>query len=54
MRADGTVEEMAGRGVTTTESTVKNIGAGHNMFFILVIIAVASMLWGGIKKMSNK
>ncbi|MDC6354388.1 MULTISPECIES: hypothetical protein [Robiginitalea] len=52
--ADGTVEEMAGRGVTTTESTVKNIGAGLNMFFILVIIAVASMLWGGIKKMSNK
>ncbi|MBC2838722.1 hypothetical protein H7F20_05195 [Robiginitalea sp. SC105] len=52
--ADGTVEEMAGRGVATTESTVKNIGAGLNMFFLLVIIAILAMLWGGIKKMSNK
>lgn len=51
--SDGTVEEMASRGVATTESTVKNIGAGLNMFFILVIIAVISMAWGGIKKMSN-
>jgi hypothetical protein len=49
--ADGTVETMAGRGVTTTESVVKNIGTGLNMFFLLVIIAVAAMLWGGVKKM---
>jgi hypothetical protein len=52
--ADGTVEEMASRGVATTESTVKNIGAGLNMFFILVIIAVIAMAWGGIKKITNK
>lgn len=51
--SDGTVEEMASRGVATTESTVKNIGAGLNMFFILVIIAVGSMAWGGIKKLTN-
>jgi len=50
---DGTVEEMASRGVATTESTVKNIGAGLNMFFILVIIAVAAMAWGAIKKLSK-
>ena len=49
--ADGTVETMAGRGVSTTEGVVKNIGAGLNMFFLLVIIAVVSMFWGGIKKM---
>ena len=52
--ADGTVEEMAARGVATTEGTVKNIGAGLNMFFILVLIAIASMAWGGLKKLTNK
>ncbi|WP_445385963.1 hypothetical protein ACT6NV_03920 [Robiginitalea sp. IMCC44478] len=52
--ADGTVEAMASRNVATTESVVKNIGAGLNVFFILVIIAVVAMAWGGIKKMSNK
>lgn len=52
--ADGTVEEMAARGVATTEGTVKNIGAGLNMFFILVLIAIASMAWGGLKKITNK
>ena len=52
--SDGTVEEMASRGVATTESTVKNIGTGLNVFFILVIVALASMLWGGFKKMTSK
>lgn len=52
--ADGTVEAMADRGVPTTESTVKNIGAGLNVFFILVVVAVGSMVWGGLKKMTNK
>ncbi|WP_088340426.1 hypothetical protein [Robiginitalea sediminis] len=52
--ADGTVEAMADRGVATTESTVKNIGTGLNVFFILVMIAVGSMAWGGLKKMTNK
>jgi hypothetical protein len=45
---------MASRGVATTEGTVKNIGAGLNMFFILVLIAIASMAWGGLKKITNK
>ncbi len=48
---DGTVEVMAARGVSTTQSVVKNIGTGLNVFFLLVIIAVGSMLWGGAKKM---
>ena len=52
--ADGTVEAMASRGVETTESTVKNIGTGLNVFFFLVIIAVANMAWGGFKKVMNK
>ncbi|MCO5725616.1 hypothetical protein [Robiginitalea marina] len=52
--ADGTVEVMASRGVSTTESVVKNIGAGLNVFFLLVIIAVGAMAWGGARKMFSK
>ncbi|MGB5172949.1 hypothetical protein [Eudoraea sp.] len=55
--ADGTdinLDEMANRGIATSESTVKRIGTGLNVFFLLVIIAVGSMLYGGFKKMTNK
>jgi len=52
--ADGTMEEMAKRGIVTTESTVKKIGMGLNVFFILTIIAVGAMLLGGVKKMTSK
>lgn len=51
---DGTVEAMASRGVETTEDTVKRIGTGLNVFFFLVIIAVGSMAWGGVKKVISK
>lgn len=51
---DGTIEAMASRGVSTTEEVVKNIGAGLNVFFFLVVIAVAAMLWGGFTKMISK
>ncbi|SHJ09908.1 hypothetical protein SAMN04487911_11132 [Arenibacter nanhaiticus] len=55
--ADGTdidLNEMARKGIPTTESTVKSIGMGLNVFFILTIIAVAAMLWSGVKKMISK
>ena len=45
---------MAKNGVPTTEGEVKMIGMGLNMFFILAVIAVGSMLYGGIKKMISK
>ncbi|HET8737104.1 MAG TPA: hypothetical protein VFM69_10940 [Pricia sp.] len=51
--ADGTdvsIEEMANRGIDTNETIIKRIGAGINVFFILVIIAVGAMLWGGARK----
>ena len=48
------IEEMANRGVSTDEDTVRRIGTGLNVFFILVVIAVVSMMWGGIKKVFNK
>ena len=51
---DVSIEEMANRGVATTEGTIKNIGTGLNVFFLLVIIAIASMAWGGLRKMTNK
>ncbi len=51
---DGTVEAMSSRGVETTSDVVKNIGTGLNVFFFLVIIAVGSMAWGGLKKVFTK
>ncbi|MDT7829444.1 hypothetical protein RQM65_12275 [Pricia sp. S334] len=51
--ADGTdvsIPEMADRGIETSETTIKRIGAGINVFFILVIIAVGGMIWGAIRK----
>ncbi len=38
----------------TTESTVKKIGMGLNVFFILTIIAVASLILPAIKNMFSK
>lgn len=51
--SDGTVEAMAERGIETSETVVKRIGAGLWVFFILTIIAVGSMLWGGVRKMTK-
>ena len=50
---DVSIEEMAGRGIQTSETTIKRIGMGLNMFFILTIIAVAAMIWGGVRKMTS-
>ncbi|WP_373073504.1 hypothetical protein [Zeaxanthinibacter enoshimensis] len=50
---DVNIDEMARRGVATTESTVKLIGMGLNVFFLLTIIAVGAMLWGGLRKMTK-
>ncbi len=38
----------------TDESTVKKIGMGLNLFFILTIVAIGAMLYGGFKKMTSK
>lgn len=48
------VDAMADRGIETSESTVKKIGMGLNVFFILTVVAVVAMLWGGLKKMFAK
>lgn len=46
--AKAVADSMANLGAT--ESTVKNIGTGLNVFFILTVIAVGAMLLGGVKK----
>ena len=48
------VDAMAQRGIETTEGTVKKIGMGLNVFFILTVIAVGAMLMGGFKRMFSK
>lgn len=45
-------DAMADKGAT--ESTVKNIGMGLNVFFILTAVAVALMVFPGLKKMFVK
>ncbi len=37
-----------------TESDSKWIGAGLNAFYILTIVAIGAMLFGGVKKILNK
>jgi NADH:ubiquinone oxidoreductase subunit 6 (subunit J) len=51
---DVNLDEMANRGINTTETIVKRIGTGLNLFFFLVAIAIGAMLIGGVKKMTNK
>jgi len=51
---DVSIEEMANRGIATSETTIKRIGTGLNMFFLLVLIAVVAMALGAFKKMTNK
>lgn len=42
------------KGVNLTEATSKLVGAGLYAFYILAIIAIGSMLYGGSKKLTNK
>ncbi|WP_289038749.1 hypothetical protein [uncultured Zobellia sp.] len=49
--SDVSIEKMAERGIVTDESEIKQIGAGINVFFILTLVAIGSMLWGGVRKM---
>ena len=51
---DVSIQEMADKGIETSETTIKRIGTGLNLFFILTAVAVGAMLWGGFKKMTSK
>lgn len=51
---DVSIEEMASRGIATSETTIRRIGTGLNMFFLLVLIAIVAMALGAFKNMTNK
>ncbi|UKM65338.1 hypothetical protein GSB9_01902 [Flavobacteriaceae bacterium GSB9] len=42
------------KGADVTESTSKTVGAGLYTFYILAILAIGSMLYGGAKKIFNR
>lgn len=50
--AKAVADAMADKGAT--ESTVKNIGMGLNVFFILTVVAIALMIVPGLKKLIGK
>ena len=50
--AKAVADAMADKGAT--ESTVKNIGMGLNVFFILTVVAVALMVLPGLKRLFVK
>lgn len=51
---DVSIEDMAASGITTSESTIRNIGAGLNVFLILTVVAVALMVIPSIKNLFSK
>ncbi len=51
---EAVVNTMAQRGVMTTESTVKIIGTGLNVFFTLAIVAILLMVLPSVKKLFVK
>jgi uncharacterized membrane protein len=52
--SDVNLEEMSNRGIQTTEGTVRTIGMGLNIFFILTIIALVLMILPSVKKVFTK
>lgn len=41
------------KGQNVTEATSRKVGAGLIAFYILIILAIASMAWSGVKKLVN-
>ena len=52
--AEAVVQTFAGRDIEPEVGTVKNIGMLLNVFFGMVMIAVALMIWPGIKKLVGR
>jgi hypothetical protein len=51
---DLNLEPFNQKGLGITEGISKNVGAGLYTFYILAILAIGSMLYGGAKKLFNK
>lgn len=52
--ADLDLKPFLQKGQDVTESTSKNVGAGLITFYVLAILAIASMAYSGVKKIFNK
>lgn len=52
--AEAVVQTFAGRDIEPEVGTVKNIGMLLNVFFGMTIVAVALMIWPGIKKLVGR
>jgi hypothetical protein len=52
MLADGTQMQMR-EGEILSESGSKWVGTGLNVFYILAVLAIGSMVFSGIKKVSK-
>lgn len=51
---DLNLQPFIDKGTDVTESTSKTVGAGLYAFYILTVVAIGSMLYGGAKKLFNK
>ena len=40
--------------IVTDESEIKSVGAGINMFGIMLLVAVVLIAWGSVKKATSK
>lgn len=52
--SDLNLQPFNDKGLGITEAISKNVGAGLNAFYILAVLAIGSMLLGGVKKLFNK
>ncbi len=51
---DISIEEMAKKNIDITESGIKAVGSGINMFGILLLVAVALIAFGSVKNATSK
>ena len=52
---DVSVENMlSANNIVTTEGQIKTVGAGINMFGIMLLVAMILIVWGNIKKATSK
>ncbi|RED50529.1 hypothetical protein [Seonamhaeicola aphaedonensis] len=48
------LQPFVDKGADVTEATSKRVGAGLYAFYVLAILAIASMAYSGVKKIFNK
>ena len=52
--SDLDLKPFTDKGLNITEATSKQVGTGLYAFYFLAVIAIISMLYGGVKKIFNK